>query len=197
MTLKDALNQNPEGIIARAYAFAEKAHAGKKRESGEPYFNHVRATAEALASWNLDEKTIAAGLLHDVVEDTGVPLEAIKKDFGEDVAFLVDGVTKLGHVKYRGAETKVENLRKMILAISKDLRVVFIKLADRLHNMKTLGALPPAKQKRIALETNDIYAPLAYRLRLQNVSGGLAGLGFPPPLSQRKCMACGHCCRRI
>ncbi len=179
MSLKETIKKSPDGIIAKAYAFAEKAHTGHKRESGEPYFNHIRATAEVLVAWHLDEATIAAGLLHDVVEDTGVPLEEITKNFGEEIAFLVDGVTKLGHIKYRGAQTKIENLRKMILAISQDLRVVFIKLADRLHNMKTLAHLPPAKQKRIAEETSEIYAPLAYRLGMQFLSGELQDLAFP------------------
>jgi guanosine-3',5'-bis(diphosphate) 3'-pyrophosphohydrolase len=185
MTIKEIAKKNPASIIGKAFTFSEKAHAGQKRKSGEPYFNHPLATADILHSWNLDESTIAAGLLHDTVEDTGVPLETIKKEFGEEVAFLVDGVTKLGHIKYRGSvakateQNKAENLRKMVLALSQDLRVVFIKLADRMHNMKTLGALPPAKQKRIALETDEIYASLAYRLGMHNVSGELQDLAFP------------------
>jgi GTP pyrophosphokinase len=182
-TIKDIIKKEPNGLIARAYAFAERSHKGQVRKSGEPYFNHLRAAAEILHEWHLDDATIAAGLLHDTVEDTGVPLEAIKKEFGDEVAFLVDGVTKLGHIKYRdpGGETqhKAENLRKMVLALSEDLRVVFIKLADRLHNMQTLAALPAAKQKRIALETDEIYAPLAYRLGMHNLSGELQDLAFP------------------
>lgn len=158
---------------------AERAHAKQKRQNGEPYFNHVLATAEILNQWQLDEQTIAAGLLHDVVEDAEIPLETIKREFGDDVAFLVDGVTKLGRLKYRGAEEKIENMRKMILALSQDLRVIFIKLADRLHNMKTLGSLPPAKQKRIAMETDEVYAPIAYRLGMQNLSGELHDIAFP------------------
>ena len=131
----------------------------------------------------MDDATIAAGLLHDTVEDTSTPLDTIQKEFGEEVAFLVNGVTKLGHFKYRGEEkdskNQAENLRKMVLALSEDLRVVFIKLADRLHNMNTLAALPPAKQKRVALETDEIYAPLAYRLGMYNLSGELQDLAFP------------------
>ena len=196
--IKDIYKKDPNGLIGRAYAFAERAHAGQKRKSGEPYFNHSLATAEILHSWHLDDATIAAGILHDTVEDTGVPLETIKKEFGEEVAFLVDGVTKLGRIKYRETpasgndatakkeairqaveENKAENLRKMVLALSQDLRVVFIKLADRMHNMQTLKALPPAKQKRIALETDEIYASLAYRLGMHNVSGELQDLAFP------------------
>ncbi|HUZ92982.1 MAG TPA: RelA/SpoT family protein [Candidatus Paceibacterota bacterium] len=177
--VKELILKAPDGAVARAFAFSENAHRHQKRRSGDPYFNHVLATANILSEWHLDEATVAAGLLHDTVEDTGVPLETIKKEFGEEVAFLVDGVTKLGRIKYRGAESKVENLRKMILALSEDLRVVFIKLADRLHNMRTLGALPPVKQKRIAMETDEIYAPLAYRLGMQNLSGELQDLAFP------------------
>jgi GTP pyrophosphokinase len=185
MTVKETAKKEPGSLIGRAYAFAEKAHAGQKRKTGEPYFNHPLAAAEILRSWNLDEVTVAAALLHDTVEDTGVPLETIKKEFGDEVASLVDGVTKLGHIKYRGTENqaaehdKAENLRKMVLALSQDLRVVFIKLADRMHNMRTLSSLPPAKQKRIALETDEIYASLAYRLGMHNVSGELQDLAFP------------------
>ncbi len=203
MTIKELAKKEPDGLIGRAYAFAEKAHAGQKRKSGEPYFNHPLATGGILQSWHLDDATIAAGILHDTVEDTGVPLETIKKEFGDEVAFLVDGVTKLGHIKYRetpindknsggkntaekkeiakqtAEENKAENLRKMVLALSQDLRVVFIKLADRMHNMQTLSSLPPAKQKRIALETDEIYASLAYRLGMHNVSGELQDLAFP------------------
>lgn len=197
MTVKEIAKKEPQSLIGRAYAFAERAHAGQKRKSGEPYFNHSLATAEILRSWNLDDDTVAAGILHDTVEDTGVPIDTVKKEFGAEVAFLVDGVTKLGRIKYReeeaprggkkksekreqaAEENKAENLRKMVLALSQDLRVVFIKLADRLHNMQTLRSLPPAKQKRIALETDEIYASLAYRLGMHNVSGELQDLAFP------------------
>jgi GTP pyrophosphokinase len=177
--IRDIIKKDPHGLIARAYAFGEKAHRGQKRKSGEPYFSHPVAVADILKLWNLDETTIAAGLLHDTAEDTSVTIADITKEFGENVAFIVDGVTKLGRVKYRGAERKAENMRKMILATSRDLRVVFVKLADRLHNMRTLSALPPAKQKRIALETDEIYAPLAYRLGMQNISGEMQDLAFP------------------
>lgn len=173
-------------LLQKAFLTAQKAHEPQKRSSGEPYFNHVFQTALKLAEWGLDTTTIAAGLLHDTVEDTSYKLELLTKDFGEEIAFLVNGVTKLGHLKYRTSpqtehermEHAAENLRKMILAISEDLRVVFIKLADRLHNMKTLGAVPPQKQKRIALETLEIYAPLAYRLGMQSLSGELEDFTF-------------------
>lgn len=166
-------------FIRRAYDLSKKQHEGQKRNTGEPYFNHVLVTAEFIAQWGLDQTTVAAALLHDVVEDTNYPLEKIKEEFNEDVAFIVDGVTKLGKIKYRGVERQVENLRKMILALSQDIRVVIVKLADRLHNMRTLNAVPPQKQKRIALETMEIYAPLAYRLGMQKISGELEDLAFP------------------
>ncbi|MBI5221172.1 MAG: RelA/SpoT family protein [Candidatus Liptonbacteria bacterium] len=179
MLLKEILAKDPPGLIARAYRFAEHAHAGQKRKSGEPYFRHVQATAEILHGWGMDQVTVAAGLLHDTAEDTPITIEELKKEFGEEVAFLVSGVTKLGHIKYRGATAKVENLRKLILALSEDLRVVFVKLADRMHNMRTLSALPPQKQKRIALETDEIYAPLANRLGMWQAAGELHDLAFP------------------
>ena len=165
--------------MARAHAFAERAHKGQKRKNGEPYFSHVVAAAENVAEWNLDEPTIAAALLHDTVEDTDVTLPDIKKTFGDEVAFLVDGVTKISKIKYRGVEPQVENLRKMLLALSEDIRVILIKLADRLHNMRTLSSVPPQKQKRIALETMEIYSPIAYRLGMQHLSGELEDLAFP------------------
>jgi GTP pyrophosphokinase len=178
MTLQEAIKKNPTGLIARAYVFAKQAHDGQKRKTGEPYFTHAVATGETLLLWRLDEETVAAGILHDTVEDTEVTLETIRQMFGERVAFLVDGVTKLGQIKYRGAEAQSENMRKLIMAITKDLRVIFIKLADRLHNMNTLEALPTAKQRRIALETDEIYALLAYRLGMKNVSGELHDIAF-------------------
>lgn len=166
-------------LIEKAYAFASKAHLGHKRKNGEPYINHCVETARTLIDWKLDESTIAAGLLHDVVEDTPVTEEELKREFGEEISLLVDGVTKISHVKYRGHERQVENLRKMILAMARDLRVLLIKLADRLHNMRTLDALPVPKRRRIALETMEIYAPLAYRLGMQKISGELEDLAFP------------------
>ncbi|MDP3991878.1 MAG: HD domain-containing protein, partial [Candidatus Colwellbacteria bacterium] len=126
------LLQSKSDLIQRAYSFAEKAHAGQKRKSGEPYFNHCLKTAEELARWKLDETTIAAGLLHDVIENTDYAAEDIEQKFGPEIKHLVEGVTKLGTVKYRGVETQVENLRKLILAMAEDIRVILIKLADRL-----------------------------------------------------------------
>lgn len=166
-------------LIKKAYEVSKLAHQGQKRKSGEPYFTHVLATAELVAEWGLDPVSISSALLHDVVEDTNYPIEKIKKEFGDEVAFIVDGVTKLGKIKYRGVERQVENLRRMIIALSQDIRVIIIKLADRLHNMRTLKALPPQKQKRIALETMEVYSPIAYRLGMQRVSGELEDLAFP------------------
>ncbi|MCL5016316.1 MAG: RelA/SpoT family protein [Patescibacteria group bacterium] len=174
----DEFLKDKNGVVYRAYEVAKKAHAGVKRLSGEPYFNHSLSVARELADWGLDENTIAAGLLHDVAEDTSYGLENIKKEFGDEVAFLVDGMTKLSRVKYRGQERQIESIRKMILAMAEDLRVVLIRLADRHHNMKTLSSLPPQKQKRIAEETMEIYAPLAYRLGMQRLSGELEDLAF-------------------
>jgi GTP pyrophosphokinase len=175
---KEAL-ENRASLISRAYFFAEASHKGQKRLSGEPYFNHCLKTSQHLADWKLDETTIAAGLLHDVIEDTDRTLEDLDKNFGPEIASLIDGVTKLGHVKYRGDEKQKDNIKKLILAISKDLRVIFVKLADRLHNMQTLKSLPPEKQKRISLETYEIYSSLAYRLGMQHLAGALEDLAFP------------------
>ena len=174
-----SLFENTTPLIEKAYVFANRAHAGQKRKNGEPYISHCVETARTLIDWKLDESTVAAGLLHDVVEDTPVTDAELKTEFGEEIARLVDGVTKISHVKYRGHEKQVENLRKMILAMAQDLRVLLIKLADRLHNMRTLSALPPQKRSRIALETMEIYAPLAYRLGMQKISGELEDLAFP------------------
>ncbi|MCS6789119.1 MAG: RelA/SpoT family protein [Patescibacteria group bacterium] len=179
MTIKDFIRNNPNSLVALAYNFAFNAHLGQKRKSGEPYFNHCVAVADILLSWNMDDETLAAGLLHDVLEDTKTTQEQIKKNFGEQILFLVDGVSKLGKIKYRGIKQKAENMRKFIFALSTDLRVIFIKLADRLHNMRTLNFLSKDKQKRIALETDEIYAPIAYRLGMQSLSGELQDLAFP------------------
>lgn len=165
-------------LIKKAYLFTETAHQGQLRRSGEPYIQHAIATAQTLIEMKLDSSTIVAGLLHDVIDDTDVPLEKIKKEFGKEVAKLVEGVTKLGKIKYSGAERQVENLRKMFLAMAQDIRVVLIKLSDRLHNMKTLDALPPEKQRRIASETKEIYAPLADRLGIGQLKGELEDLSF-------------------
>jgi len=165
-------------LIQRAYAFADTAHRGQKRKSGAPYITHPLATAARLAEMGLDSKTVAAALLHDVCEDTKHPIEEVRSLFGDTVAFLVEGVTKLDKVRYRGNARSAESLRKMFLAIAEDIRIVLIKLVDRLHNMETLEFLPPEKQKRIALETLEIYAPLSYRLGIGELKGQLEDLAF-------------------
>lgn len=148
-------------IIRRAYEFALHAHGDQKRKSGEPYIQHPLHTAFILAQIRADITTIVAGLLHDVPEDTKRTLEDIKKEFGEDAARLVEGITKLSKIRYRGIKRYRESLRKMFLAMAEDLRVMVIKFADRLHNLRTLDALPKDKQKRIAQESLEIYAPIA------------------------------------
>jgi len=165
--------------IQRAFEFAKKAHAGQKRQSGEPYLCHPLRAAITVAKLQIDTPAVQAALLHDVAEDTTLNVENIKQNFGDEVAFLVDGVTKLGHFKYRGVESEVENMRKMLLATAQDIRVIIVKLADRLDNMRTLAALETDKQKRIAIETLDIYAPIAYRLGIGDLAGDLEDLAFP------------------
>jgi len=166
-------------LIREAFYFAKSAHGEQKRTSGEPYFLHPIETAKIVASYDLDDETIAAALLHDVVDDTPITHKEIEKKFGPTVAFLVQGVTKLGKFKYRGIERQVENLRKMFLAMAEDIRVVLIKLADRLHNVNTLKALPPDKRRRIALETIEIYSPIADRLGMGELKGLLEDASFP------------------
>jgi guanosine-3',5'-bis(diphosphate) 3'-pyrophosphohydrolase len=151
-------------LVEKAYAFAAEAHKDHKRLSGEPYLNHLVETAKSLAELGMGAKTIAAGLLHDSIEDVGVKPETIEAEFGKEVLFLIEGVTKLGHLKYHGTERHRESLRKLLVATGKDVRVLIIKLMDRLHNMRTLEHVPEEKRKRIALETLEIYAAIAHRL---------------------------------
>lgn len=166
-------------FIKRAYEFAARAHGKQKRKSGEPYIVHPIATATRLLDMGLDTPTIAAALLHDTIEDTNCTKEDIAKLFGDDIAFMVEGITKLKKIKYKGSKRSAESLRKMFLAIAEDIRIVLLKLVDRLHNMETLRFVAPEKQKRIALETLEIYAPLAYRLGMGELSGRLEDLAFP------------------
>lgn len=164
-------------IIERAYTIAEQSHRGQKRRSGEPYITHPVAVAQILADLGIGSKTIAAALLHDTVEDTEYTLDELRADFGDEIAMLVDGVTKLDKVKY-GDAAQAETVRKMIVAMSKDIRVLIIKLADRLHNARTWGFMPPEKAAKKATETLEIYAPLAHRLGIQAIKWELEDLSF-------------------
>ncbi|MEI6420365.1 MAG: HD domain-containing protein [bacterium] len=165
-------------LITKAYNFAEKAHDGQKRFSGEPYFTHVFETAKNLAGIKMGAKTISAGLLHDCIEDAKAEPSEVKKEFGDEILFLINGVTKLGKYKYRGAERYIGSMQKLFVAMSQDIRVLIIKLADRLHNMRTLEYVRPEKQLRIALETLELFAPLAYRLGVRKLSSELEDLAF-------------------
>lgn len=191
------MNEEDRALVERAYQYAEEAHRGIKRESGETYLTHPVRIALFLAKLELDVETIAAALLHDVLEDTSIAAEQIERRFGPGIAKLVSGVTKLARVRLKKTgrflpafllrreeervafERQVESLRKMLLAMTDDIRVILIKLADRLHNMETLHAVRPDKRARIAQETLEIYAPLAYRLGMGDIKGRLEDLAFP------------------
>lgn len=187
ITIEDILKslkaeKTPERVarIKKAFDFAQKAHLGQKRKSGEDYIQHSLHTALNVANLGMRSKTIAAAILHDVPEDTEITMKEIEEAFGAEIAFIVSGVTKLGKIRLK--ETKeelyVENLRRMFLAMASDVRVVIIKLADRLHNMETLGALLPQKQKAIALETMEVYVPIANRLGIGEIKSKLEDLSF-------------------
>lgn len=178
ISLTYGFKERDKALIEKAYNFAKQAHEGQFRKSGEPYFLHVATTAKNLADLDMSSVVIAAGLLHDVLEDAGVTEDELKKEFGDEIVGLVEGVTKLGKVKYKGVERNVENLRKFFISVAKDLRVLVIKLADRLHNIETLEHVRPDKQKRIALETLEIYAPLANRLSMGRLKGKLEDAAF-------------------
>ncbi|MBX3040775.1 MAG: bifunctional (p)ppGpp synthetase/guanosine-3',5'-bis(diphosphate) 3'-pyrophosphohydrolase [Bdellovibrionaceae bacterium] len=166
-------------VIRKAYSFSEKAHEGQFRRSGEPYISHPLSVAGILADLRMDLDTIATAIMHDTVEDTPVTIEDVRREFGETIAALVDGVTKINQMKFKNALDKQgENIRKMIVAMGKDVRVVLVKLADRLHNMRTLGFMPYEKQARIAQETLEIYAPLAGRIGINQVKIELEDLCF-------------------
>src|SRR5665811_103574 len=179
LTLSGKLNEDEGKLLEKAYLFAQKAHQGQKRLSGEPYFSHVFETAKILASLGMDIQTIVAGLLHDVLEDTETTEEELTQKFGKDIVFLVEGVTKLGTLKYYGYERHVESLRKFFIAMTNDLRVVVIKFADRLHNLRTLQYVREDKRRRIAIESIEVYAPLANRLGMGRLKGQLEDAGFP------------------
>ena len=184
---KDFLNSIPhkfspeqDELLGKAFSLAQAAHKGQKRQSGEDYFIHAREAAIILGKIFPDVTTLCATLLHDVPEDTDVSLEEIKKQLGNEVSELIDGVTQLGHVRMKDSKDKfyVENLRKLFIATSKDIRVILIKLADRLHNMRTIQYIPPEKQIKVAKETLEIYAPIAARLGIGSWKDELEDLSF-------------------
>jgi len=165
--------------VREAYDYAEAAHKGQKRRSGEPYITHPVAVADVLADLRMDGATITAAILHDVVEDTGVSTAEIAERYGREIADIVDGVTKLDQIQFKNRqEAQAESFRKMLLAMVRDIRVIMVKLADRVHNMRTLGAMPPAKRRLVARETLDIYAPIANRLGMHSIKLELEELGF-------------------
>ena len=166
-------------VLWKAYKFGSFHHKGQKRRSGKPYFSHCLAVAETLAKWKMDSTTIIAGLLHDTIEDTGATLDELKDMFGEDLSSLVDGVTKLGEFKFSSRKEKqAGNFMKMLISVAQDLRVIIIKFADRLHNMRTIKYMPVIKRHRIATETRDVYVPLAHRLGMSTVKAQLEDLVF-------------------
>jgi guanosine-3',5'-bis(diphosphate) 3'-pyrophosphohydrolase len=171
-------NRNADiNTITRAYDFSISAHKDQRRYSGEPYFEHIINVAEILAELKMDSTTISAGLLHDVVEDTGIHLDDVEKNFGKEIAQLVDGVTKISELRFESKEERqAENYRKMLLSMVQDVRVIIIKFADRLHNMRTLEHVPEKKRKRIAIETRDVYAPLAHRFGIAKIKWELEDL---------------------
>ena len=166
-------------LVARAFEMAELAHQGQQRRSGEAYIHHPASVATIVAELGLDDVTIAAALLHDAVEDTGLTLDDLERDLGPMVAGIVDGVTKLDRLRFDSREAQqAATFRKMLIAMARDPRVIIIKLADRLHNMRTIGAMPEWKQKRTAQETLDVYAPLAHRFGIQEIKWQLEDLSF-------------------
>src|SRR5499427_6683062 len=165
--------------VRRAYEIAAERHRDQFRSSGDPYVSHLLEVAHILADIRMDSTTLSAALLHDVIEDTEFPVSRIQERFGDETARLVEGVTKIGRLSMPSAETRqAENVRKMVLAMVNDVRVVVVKLADRLHNMRTIQYLEPAKQQRIARETLEIYAPIAHRLGMGNIRNELEDLSF-------------------
>ena len=178
-TLESYLTDAQVGQVVKAYEFGARAHEGQTRLSGEPYITHPIAVAQLLADMHLDSQTIVAAILHDVVEDTETSLDEIRQTFGDEVAMLVDAVSKLDQIQFNSrAEAQAESFRKMMLAMIEDIRVILVKLADRLHNMSTLDSMPREKQARIARETLEIYAPIANRLGINHMKVALEDLGF-------------------
>ncbi|MFL5843568.1 MAG: HD domain-containing protein, partial [Solirubrobacteraceae bacterium] len=175
--LHDKLDRD---LLVRAYRFGERAHRGQLRNSGDPYITHSVEVAKILADLQLDSITVASGLLHDVIEDTRLTLAEVEAEFGKEIAAIVDGLTKIAKLPSGGStqERQVESYRKLLLSIAKDARVIIVKLADRLHNMRTLDWLPAEKRRRIAQETRDLYAPLAHRFGMAKLRWELEDLSF-------------------
>src|SRR5574342_1377836 len=166
-------------LVSRAYAFSQEVHDGQRRMSGEPYHVHPLEVAGLLVDFKMDVTTVIAGLLHDVLEDTATSKDVLAERFGSDIAEVVDGGTKIGKLAFASREERqAENFRKMLVAMARDVRVLMIKLADRLHNMRTIHYLPPEKQRAIGREPLDIYAPLAHRLGMAKVKGELEDLAL-------------------
>ena len=189
LTSQYITNQDHQALIKKAYDLANGLHEGQFRKSGEAYIIHPLSVACILATLKTGPSTIIAGLLHDVVEDTDETIEHITKEFGKDVADIVDGVTKLAQLQFASLEQKqVENHQHMLLAMAKDIRVIVVKLADRLHNIRTLGHLPSEKQERIARETLEIYAPLAHKLGMFKIKAELedTALKYVDPIQYNK-----------
>ena len=177
--LASYLNKHQVNQVRRAFYYAQQAHDGQIRQSGEPYVTHPLAVATILSEMHMDPESLTAAMLHDVIEDTGITKRAIRNQFGNSVAELVDGVSKLNKIDFSTrAEAQAENFQKMAMAMAKDLRVILVKIADRLHNMRTLDVLTPDKRRRVARETLDIYAPIANRLGMNNVRIEFEELGF-------------------
>ena len=185
MDVKDIIVQMQDpteadkALVTDAYLFAEKAHASHFRYSGEPYLIHLAEVGKKLAEMGMGARTIAAGLLHDTIEDTEATPEEVRERFGDEILFLVEGVTKLSSVRYYGSDRHNESLRKLFVATSQDIRVLIIKLVDRLHNMQTLKHVPAEKQLRIARETLEVYVPVAHRLGMGKIRKELEDLAFP------------------
>ncbi len=186
-SLSTYLEGEQVNLVRRAYYYAEQAHDGQFRRSGDPYVTHPLAVAGILSEMHMDPQSLVAALLHDVIEDTGISKQAVKSQFGETIAEMVDGVSKLNKISFSShAEAQAENFQKMALAMAKDIRVILVKLADRLHNMRTLDVLSPEKRRRVARETLDIYAPIANRLGMNSVRIEFEELGFEALYPMRK-----------
>ncbi len=177
--LRSYLDDDQIAQVVHAYHFAEQAHEGQYRRTGDPYITHPLAVANILTDMHMDHASLMAAMLHDVIEDTGISKEQLANEFSEEVAELVDGVSKIAQIKFESkAEQQAENLRKMMLAMTRDIRVILIKLADRLHNMRTLHVMRAEKRRRIATETLELYAPIAFRLGMYNMRVEYEDLAF-------------------